>query len=84
MASKKQVSTWLEIAPRKSASKQPTIRKTFYREVAAIIHTAQAMAYQAVDTHMVAAYWQVGQHIVEEEQLGEARADAGPDASFEL
>ena len=38
---------------------------------------ARASALQSVNTAMVAAYWEIGREIVEEEQCGEQRADYG-------
>jgi predicted nuclease of restriction endonuclease-like (RecB) superfamily len=36
-------------------------------------------AFQAVNTHIIETYWQVGRHIVEFEQGGQARAEYGKD-----
>jgi hypothetical protein len=49
----------------------------FYQTVADILRAARTNAYRAVNFAMVEAYWHVGRTIVEEEQLGEARADYG-------
>ena len=37
----------------------------------------QIRSMQAVNTELIATYWQVGQHIVEFEQSGKVRADYG-------
>ena len=49
----------------------------FYRSVADVVRTARARAYRAINTNMVAAYWDVGRKIVEEEQNGAGRAEYG-------
>jgi predicted nuclease of restriction endonuclease-like (RecB) superfamily len=52
-----------------------TLRAGFYKEVAAVLRSARARAYRAVNFAMVEAYWNVGRLIVEEEQRGKARAE---------
>jgi hypothetical protein len=47
------------------------------RQVREILATARNHAWQAVNTAMVEAYWDVGRVIVEEEQTGRQRADYG-------
>ncbi len=42
-----------------------------------ILAYARASALQSVNTAMVAAYWEIGREIVEEEQRGKERADYG-------
>lgn len=39
--------------------------------------TGQAKAAQAVNTALLTTYWQIGQHIVEFEQGGKAKAEYG-------
>ena len=39
--------------------------------------SGQVKATQAVNTHLLETYWQIGQHIVEFEQGGNARAEYG-------
>lgn len=42
-----------------------------------LIRNARSRALRAVDTIQVQTYWQIGRHIVEFEQGGQARADYG-------
>lgn len=49
----------------------------FYRRVHAVLAEARSRAWQAVNSAMVAAYWEVGRMIVEEEQAGKERAEYG-------
>ena len=48
-----------------------------YREIRAVLESARAGAYRAVNAAMVQAYWQVGRLIVEHEQGGRKRATYG-------
>ena len=48
-----------------------------YREIRAVLESARAGAYRAVNAAMVQAYWQVGRLIVEHEQGGRKRAAYG-------
>lgn len=48
-----------------------------YREIRAVLESARAGAYRAVNAAMVQAYWQVGRLIVEHEQKGRRRAGYG-------
>jgi predicted nuclease of restriction endonuclease-like (RecB) superfamily len=48
-----------------------------YRRVRDVLVEARTRAWQAVNSAMVVAYWQIGQIIVEEEQKGVARAGYG-------
>jgi hypothetical protein len=48
-----------------------------YREIRAVLESARAGAYRAVNSAMVHAYWQVGRLIVEHEQGGRKRAAYG-------
>jgi hypothetical protein len=48
-----------------------------YQQVRAVLASARDRAWQAVNTAMVDAYWEVGRIIVEEEQAGKGRADYG-------
>lgn len=48
-----------------------------YRQVREILSAARGRAWQAVNTVMTEAYWEVGRVIVEEEQAGRERADYG-------
>ncbi|MFH0927264.1 MAG: DUF1016 N-terminal domain-containing protein, partial [Candidatus Micrarchaeota archaeon] len=42
-----------------------------------ILQSARSQAFQAVNTAMARAYWQIGRVIVEEEQKGKGRAEYG-------
>lgn len=48
-----------------------------YQQVRDVLASAGDRAWQAVNTAMVQAYWEVGRIIVEEEQPGKGRADYG-------
>jgi len=48
-----------------------------YREIRAVLESARAGAYRAVNAAMVQAYWHVGRLIVEHEQGGAKRAAYG-------
>ena len=49
----------------------------FFTDVRGILANARRVAYTAVNSSMVAAYWQIGRRIVEEEQGGAAKATYG-------
>ena len=49
----------------------------FFTDVRGILANARRAAYTAVNSSMVAAYWQIGRRIVEEEQGGAAKATYG-------
>lgn len=57
--------------------KPESLRSRFYESVAKVLADARCNAYRAVNFAMVAAYWQVGRMIVEEEQRGKERAGYG-------
>jgi predicted nuclease of restriction endonuclease-like (RecB) superfamily len=76
--------------PRKSAVETPkgrtgAVRRhgdasrldAVYQQVRAVLASARDRAWQAVNTTMVEAYWEVGRIIVEEEQAGKEKADYG-------
>jgi DUF1016 N-terminal domain len=48
-----------------------------YREIRAVLQSARAGAYRAVNAAMVQAYWHIGRLIVEHEQGGAMRAAYG-------
>ena len=48
-----------------------------FTDVRGILADARRTAYTAVNSAMVAAYWQIGRRIVEEEQGGAAKAIYG-------
>lgn len=49
----------------------------FFTDVRGILADARRAAYTAVNSAMVAAYWQIGRRIVEEEQGGSAKSAYG-------
>lgn len=48
-----------------------------YRQIKEVLTRARSRALQAVNSEMVACYWEIGRLIVEEEQRGEIRAEYG-------
>ncbi|MCC5924231.1 MAG: DUF1016 family protein [Crocinitomicaceae bacterium] len=54
-----------------------SISKTFIANIKEVIEKAQNNAVRAVNHVRVQMYWQIGQHIVEEEQQGKERAEYG-------
>ncbi len=50
---------------------------SLYQEIRAVLESARAVAYRAVNTAMVQAYWNIGRLIVEHEQGGAKRAAYG-------
>lgn len=48
-----------------------------YQRIQSILAEARSQAWRAVNAAMVAAYWEIGRVIAEEEQAGQARADYG-------
>lgn len=54
-----------------------SISKTFVANIKEVIEKAQHSAVRAVNQVRVQMYWQIGQHIVEEEQQGKERAEYG-------
>ena len=54
-----------------------TSSSDFFTDVRGILAGARRAAYIAVNSAMVAAYWQIGRRIVEEEQGGAAQATYG-------
>ena len=54
-----------------------SISKTFVANIKKVIEKAQHAAVRAVNQVRVQMYWQIGQHIVEEEQQGKERAEYG-------
>jgi len=49
-----------------------------------VLDSAYRNVYRAANSAMVAAYWEIGRLIVEEEQLGQSRADYGKQVLKEL
>jgi hypothetical protein len=48
-----------------------------YDRIRAILAEARNRAYQAINSAMVLAYWEIGRTIVEQEQRGQERAQYG-------
>jgi hypothetical protein len=48
-----------------------------YQQIREVFIQARSRALQAVNTEMVACYWEIGRLIIEEEQQGEKRAEYG-------
>jgi hypothetical protein len=48
-----------------------------YRRIQAILSEARNRAYQAINSAMVLAYWEIGRAVIEEEQRGQERAEYG-------
>lgn len=48
-----------------------------YQRIQAVLSEARSRAWQAVNSAMVIAYWEIGRVIVEEEQRGQSRAEYG-------
>src|SRR3970282_1300502 len=66
------------MARRKSpAPALSSLAEPLYREIRAVLESARAGAYRAVNAAMVQAYWNVGRLIVEHEQKGRHRAGYG-------
>ena len=55
-----------------------------YERIKAILSEARAGAYRAINAAMVAAYWEIGRVIVEQEQQGHERAEYGQALIAEL
>jgi len=51
--------------------------ESIYRRIREILESARSGAYRAVNFAMVQAYWHIGRVIVEEEQMGKAKAEYG-------
>lgn len=53
------------------------ISKGFVSQIKTLIHSAQENAIRAINQERVLLYWNIGKHIVEEEQHGQERAAYG-------
>lgn len=53
------------------------ISKSFIENIRQIISQAQSNAVRAINHERVLMYWEIGRHILEEEQNGKERADYG-------
>ena len=60
-----------------SRTAPPRSAAPLYQEIRAVLESARSLAYRAVNTAMVQAYWQIGRLIVEHEQGGARRAAYG-------
>lgn len=58
--------------------------KQLVSNIGVVLKQAQETAYRAVNAQLVNAYWSVGRHIVEYEQLGSKRAEYGAEQLLEL
>lgn len=56
----------------------------FFKEIKEIVKNGRQMAYSAINTAMVDAYWKMGKRIVEEEMQSNDRADYGTGLMKEL
>jgi predicted nuclease of restriction endonuclease-like (RecB) superfamily len=55
-----------------------------YKRIRTILSDARTQAHRAINAAMVAAYWEIGRVIVEEEQQGQERAEYGKGLLVEL
>jgi hypothetical protein len=55
----------------------PSSFEQAYERIKSILDDARSRTYRAINTVMVAAYWEIGRVIVEEEQRGHQRATYG-------
>jgi len=71
---------------KRKVSRPSLVRSTepLFQEIRAVLESARAGAYRAVNTAMVQAYWNVGRLIVEHEQGGRKRATYGEAVLEEL
>ncbi len=56
----------------------------YLHEIKQILETARRKTYQAINSAMVEAYWEIGKRIVLEEQNGKERANYGEEVLKEL
>lgn len=68
--------------PRKSKTPARTAadmasEASLFAQIRHVVLQARQRSYSAVNAAMVQAYWQIGRHIVEFEQAGQARANYG-------
>lgn len=54
-----------------------SVNPDFINDVCAIIEKGRQKAYEAIDKSMIETYWSIGKRIVEEEQMGNERAEYG-------
>jgi predicted nuclease of restriction endonuclease-like (RecB) superfamily len=65
-------------------NKVNAIHMGYLHEIKLILETARGKAYQAINSSMVEAYWEIGKRIVLEEQNGKERANYGEQVLKEL
>lgn len=58
-------------------SQSLSTEEKFFADIARILQAGRTQAYRAVNSAMVETYWLLGKRIVEQEQLGETRAEYG-------
>ncbi len=58
--------------------------KTIHEQIRDVLIKARVRAWQAINSEMVACYWEIGRLIVEEEQRGVSRAEYGKRLISEL
>ena len=63
--------------PRVKAGKPDALYQSIFGDVSRIVEAARQEAVRSVNAVMTAAYWLIGQYIVEYEQEGKRRADYG-------
>lgn len=54
-----------------------TVGNSFVDDIKALISAGQITAYNTINSVMIMTYWSIGKRIVDEEQLGEKRAEYG-------
>lgn len=67
--------------PKKTSS---PATKRIYQQIREVLIQSRTRALRAINSEMVACYWQIGRLIVEEEQKGEVRAEYGKQLILEL
>jgi len=60
------------------------VNKNLYESIKQLIEQARSNIYKTVNSVLVITYWEIGKKIVEEEQLGEKRAEYGSELLKEL
>jgi len=62
----------------------PSNFQEVYERIRTILSEARSQTYRAINAAMIAAYWEIGRVIVEEEQKGQQRAEYGKALLVEL
>lgn len=60
------------------------VQNSLYSKISAIIELARQRATTAINLSMVYAYYEIGKHIVENEQRGKCKAEYGKQVLMEL